>query len=89
VGELNVRRNGILSVPKFQVTSKTEKKSSTSRTQQTQQVQRPTSTAAARVSETLRQLMSRVNQLERHLQEGRQTLDQAWGNLDRFHIPAL
>ena len=89
MGELNVRRNGILSVPKFQGTSKTEKKSSTSRTQQTQQVQRPTSPAAARVSETLRQLMSRVNQLERHLQEGRQTLDQAWGNLDRFHIPAL
>ncbi len=74
MGELNVRRNGILSVPKFQGTSKTEKKSSTSRTQQTQQVQRPTSPAAARVSETLQQLMSRVNQLERHLQEGRQTL---------------
>ena len=74
MGELNVRRNGVFSIPRFQGTGKTEKQGSTNQTQQTQQAQRPSSQAAATLSETLRQLMTRVNQLERHLREGRQTL---------------
>ncbi|MCI8415152.1 MAG: hypothetical protein HFF00_05925 [Ruminiclostridium sp.] len=74
MGELNVRRNGVFSIPRFQGTGKTEKQGSTNQTQQTQQAQRPSSQAAATISETLRQLMTRVNQLERHLREGRQTL---------------
>ena len=71
MGELNVRRNGVFSIPRFQGTGKTEKQGSTNQTQQTQQAQRPSSQAAATLSETLRQLMTRVNQLERHLREGR------------------
>ena len=74
MGELNVRRNGILSIPRFQGTSKTEKQASTSQAQQTQGAQRPTSQAAATVSATLRELMTRVDQLGRQLREGRQTL---------------
>jgi len=31
----------------------------------------------------------KIVELVLEIQEGRQTLDQAWGNLDRFHIPAL
>lgn len=78
MGELNVRRNGVLSIPRFQGTGKTEKKTGTSQAQQTQQTQKtqqaPQTRAAATVSETLRQLMARADQLERSLRAGRQTL---------------
>ncbi len=68
MGELSVRRNRGFAVPQYQRTEKTEKQTGSN------QVRRPDSRAAATVSETLRQLMTRVSQAERYVREGRRTL---------------
>lgn len=69
MGELSIRRNREISVPQYKKLGKTEKQTGTA------QVQRPANQkAAATVSETLRQLMSRVTQTGRQAQEGRRTL---------------
>ena len=68
MGELSVRRNRNLAVPRYQGTGKAEKQTGVLQTRQT------ANRAAATVSETLRELMGRVSQVERHLREGRRTL---------------
>lgn len=68
MGELSVRRNRNLAVPRYQGAGKAEKQAGVSQTRQT------ANRAAATVSETLRELMGRVSQAERHLREGRRTL---------------
>ena len=70
MGELGIRRNRALSVPQYQKMGKAEKQTGVTRPQ----VQKPAGKAAATVSETLRQLMGRVTQVERHIREGRRTL---------------
>ena len=68
MGELSIRRNRNISVPRYQGTGKAEKQSAPAKVPQG-----PGRTAAT-VSDTLRQLMSRVSQVERHIREGRRTL---------------
>ena len=69
MGELSIRRNREISVPQYKKLGKTEKQAGTA------QAQRPVGQRAAdSVSETLRQLMSRVTQAGRQAQEGRRTL---------------
>ena len=68
MGELSIRRNRNISVPRYQGTGKAEKQSASAKVPQG-----PGRTAAT-VSDTLRQLMSRVSQVERHIREGRRTL---------------
>ena len=68
MGELSVRRNRGFAVSRYQEMSKVEKKTGVSQTQ------RPASRAAATVSETLKQLMTRVDQTERYIREGRSSL---------------
>lgn len=68
MGELSIRRNRNVSVPRYQGTGKAEKQSASAK------VQQGPSRTAATVSDTLRQLMTRVNQAERHIREGRRTL---------------
>lgn len=55
-------------MPRFQKTEKAEKQSGTA------QVRQPAGRASATVSQTLRQLMSRVDQASRQIREGRRTL---------------
>lgn len=68
MGELSIRRNKNISVPRYQGTAKAEKQSAATKTQQA-----PGRTADT-VSETLRRLMTQVSQTERHAREGRRTL---------------
>lgn len=68
MGELSVRRNRNLTAPRYQGAGKAEKQTGAPQTRQT------AGRAAATVSETLRELMGRVSQTERHLREGRRTL---------------
>ena len=68
MGELTIRRNRGFAVPPYQGTAKTEKKAAAG---QAQSVSRTTGFA---VSETLRQLMSRVSQAENQSRESRRTL---------------
>ena len=68
MGELSIRRNRELAAPKYLKMGKAEKQAGVSRTQQ------PARRASATVSETLRRLMTRVSQAERHVREGRRTL---------------
>ena len=85
MGELSIRRNREIAVSRYQKTDRTEKQTGTAKTRQT------ANRAAATVSETLRQLMGRVTQAERHIREGRRTLQsgeaalaEVDGNLDRM-----
>lgn len=76
MGELSIRRNREISVPQYKKLGKTEKQAGAS------QIQRPVSQKAAdSVSETLRQLMSRVTQVGRQAQEGRRTLQSGEASL--------
>ena len=68
MGELSIRRNKSISVPRYQGTAKAEKQSAATKTQQAP------GRAADTVSETLRRLMTQVSQTERHVREGRRTL---------------
>ena len=70
MGELSIRRNRELSVPKYQRTGKAEKQAGVGQTQRAADTGRTADT----VSETLRELMGRVSQAGRHLREGRRTL---------------
>ena len=71
MGELSIRRNRGLNLPRFEKAEKTEKSEKQTGTAQTRQT---ASRAAATVSRTLRQLMSRVDQTDRQAREGRSTL---------------
>ena len=71
MGELSIRRNRGLNLPRFERTEKTEKTEKQTGTAQTRQT---AGRAAATVSQTLRQLMSRVDQTGRQAREGRSTL---------------
>ena len=71
MGELSIRRNRGLNVPRFEKAEKTEK---SEKQAGADQVRRPAGRAAATVSQTLRQLMSRVDQADRQAREGRSTL---------------
>ena len=73
MGELSIRRNREIAAPRYQKMAKTEKQTSTSSVQ-TAKLAMPDKREATTVSETLRQLMSRVNQEERHTRDSRQTL---------------
>lgn len=68
MGELSVRRNRGFAVPRYQGTGKAEKKTSVDQTRKTG------GRAVVTVSETLRELMDRVSQVERYVREGRRTL---------------
>lgn len=70
MGELSIRRNRELASARYQRTDKTEKQAAVSQTRQTASTNR----AAATVSETLRQLMTRVTQTGRQAREGRRIL---------------
>ena len=70
MGELSIRRNREIATPRFQKMSKAEKQTGTGSTQ----AQRPANRTSATVSETMRQLMGRITQVERHIREGRRTL---------------
>ena len=70
MGELSVRRNRELAVPRYQKTAKAEKQAGTEQARQTAGANK----AAATVSETLRQLMGRATQAGRQAREGRRTL---------------
>ena len=70
MGELSVRRNRELSVPRHQKTGRTEKQAGAGPAQPAVGPKK----AAATVSETLRQLMGRVTQAGRQAREGRRTL---------------
>ena len=74
MGELSIRRNRGLNVPRFEKAEKTEKPEKQSGTAQ---VRQPAGRAAATISQTLRQLMSRVDQAGRQAREGRHAL--RWG----------
>ena len=69
MGELSIRRNRMTTVPKYQGTAKTEKQAAAGQTQRA-----ASGRAADSVSETLRQLMSRVDQAGRQTREGRRAL---------------
>ena len=71
MGELSIRRNRGLNVPRFEKAEKAEK---TEKQSGMAQVRLPAGRAAATVSQTLRQLMSRVDQADRQAREGRRTL---------------
>ncbi|MCI9308133.1 MAG: hypothetical protein HFF27_01315, partial [Oscillospiraceae bacterium] len=75
MGELSVRRNKNISVPRYQGTAKAEKQTAAAKTQPA-----PGRTAAT-VSETLRQLMARVDQAQRHVREGRRALQSGEASL--------
>ena len=66
MGELAIRRNRGFTVPRYQV--KTEKQTGSSRSQGVAKAPGFT------ISETLRQLMTRVSQAESHSRESRRTL---------------
>lgn len=68
MGELTIRRNRGFSVPRYQRTEQTKKSSGSSRSQSVSRG------SGLTVSETLRQLMTRVSQAENQAREGRQTL---------------
>ncbi len=70
MGELSVRRNRELSVPRYQKTAKAEKQAGVEQTRQATGANK----AAATVSDTLRQLMGRITQVGRQVREGRRTL---------------
>lgn len=70
MGELSIRRNRELSVPRYQKMAKTEKQAGSDQIRQTSGPEK----AAATVSETLRQLMGRVTQVGRQAREGRRML---------------
>lgn len=87
MGELSVRRNRELAVPKYQKAAKTEKQSGPDQAKPAASPNR----ASATVSETLRQLMGRVTQAGRQAREGRRTLQsgeaalaEVEGNLGRM-----
>ena len=63
MGELSIRRNRGLNVPRFEKTEKSEKAEKQSGAAQ---VRQPAGRAAATVSQTLRQLMSRVERFQLH-----------------------
>ena len=71
MSELVIRRNRGLNVPLLEKTEKTER---AGRQSGTVQVRQPAGRAAATVSQTLRQLMSRMDQTGRQVREGRSTL---------------
>ena len=81
MGELMVRRNRGMTVSRYQGTGKAEKQTGTSQPQKT-----TNSRAAATISETLRQLMTRVSQVERHAREGRRTLQSGEAALAKTSI---
>jgi len=68
MGELTVRRNKGITVPRYLGTEKVEKHTGPEQPKQT------STRAAAIISEPLQQLMSRVSQAGRHFQEGTQLL---------------
>lgn len=70
MGELSIRRNRELSVPRYQKMARTEKQTGPDQIRQTSGRDK----AAATVSETLRQLMGRVTQVGRQAREGRRML---------------
>ena len=70
MGELSIRRNRELTVPRYQKAAKTEKQAGAEQIRQTAGANK----AAATVSETLRQLMGRITQVGRQVREGRRTL---------------
>ena len=70
MGELSVRRNREMAVPKYQKSAKTEKQSGP---EQARPAARSGRTSAT-VSETLRQLMGRITQAGRQAREDRRTL---------------
>ena len=70
MGELSIRRNRELASARYQRMDKAEKQAATGQIRRTAGANR----AAATVSETLRQLMTRVTQTERQYREGRRTL---------------
>lgn len=70
MGELSVRRNRELTVPRYQKTAKVEKQVGAEQARPAAESNK----AAATVSETLRQLMGRVTQVGRQVREGRRTL---------------
>ena len=69
--ELSIRKNRGMNVPRFERTEKTGK---AEKQPDTAQIRRPAGRAAATVSQTLRQLMSRVDQAGRQVREGRSVL---------------
>ena len=75
MSELSIRRNRGLNVPRFEKAEKSEKQSGTA------QVRRPAGRAADTVSQTLRQLMSRVDQAGRQAREGRRALQSGEASL--------
>lgn len=75
MGELSVRRNKNISVPRYQGAAKAGKQAAAAKTQPA-----PGRTAAT-VSETLRQLMARVDQAQRHVREGRRALQSGEASL--------
>lgn len=70
MGELIVRRNRGMTVARYEKTGKAEKQAGTSQAPKTAAANR----APATVSDTLRELMTRVTQLGRQAREGRRTL---------------
>lgn len=68
MGELTIRRNRGFSVPRYQGIEKAEKQAGSSQSQKTAR------TTGLNVSETLRQLMSRGNQVESRSRESHRTL---------------
>ena len=71
MGELSIRRNRGLNMPRFEKTEKSEKSEKQSGAVP---ARRTAGRASATVSQTLRQLMSRVDQADRQAREGRRTL---------------
>ena len=74
MGELTIRRNRGFAVPRYQGMGKAEKSAGSSGSQK---VERTTVT----VSETLKQLLTRVSQAEGHIRESRRTLQVGEGVL--------
>lgn len=73
--ELAIRRNRGLSVPRYQGTGRAEKAAGGAQS-------KPAAQKTVTVSETLRQLMSRVSQAESHTRESRRTLQKGESVLD-------
>ena len=71
MGELSIRRNRGLNVPRFEKAEKSEK---TEKQSGPAPASRPAGRAAATVSQTLRQLMNWVDQAGRQAREGRRAL---------------
>lgn len=76
MGELAIRRTRGGAVPQYQAVSKPEKQTGGT------QSQKVTGSAGFVVSETLRQLMTRVSQAESHIRESRRTLQKGESVLD-------